>query len=76
MSLQEQEERRRQGLCFNCNKRYSRGHNCVCKRIFYIHGIELDLADDAIAGDDQNTETVMFSLHVVTGVAVCNTVQL
>jgi hypothetical protein len=76
MSLQEQEERRRQGLCFNCNKRYSRGHNRVCKRIFYIHGIELDLADDATAGDDQNTETPMFSLHVVIGVAVCNTVQL
>jgi hypothetical protein len=36
----------------------------------------LDLADDAAAGDDQNTETPVFSLHAVAGVAVCNTVQL
>jgi hypothetical protein len=31
------------------------GHNRVCKRIFYIHGVELDLADDATTTDDQNT---------------------
>jgi hypothetical protein len=32
--------------------RYMRGHNRVCKWIFYIHGVELDLADDATDGDD------------------------
>jgi hypothetical protein len=53
-----------------------RGHNRVCKRIFYIHGVELDLTDDATTGDDQNMETPVFSLHVVARLAVCNTVQL
>jgi hypothetical protein len=41
--------------------------------IFYIQGVELDLAT---VGDDQNMETPVFSLHVVVGVVVCNTVQL
>jgi hypothetical protein len=30
LSLPEQ-ERRRQGLCFNCNEKYTRGHNRACK---------------------------------------------
>jgi hypothetical protein len=76
LSLQEQEERHRQGLYFNCNECYTRGHNHVCKRIFYIHDVELDLADDATTRDDQNMETPMFSLHAIVGLAVCNTVQL
>jgi hypothetical protein len=29
LSKEEQEERRRLGLCYNCNEKYSRGHNCV-----------------------------------------------
>lgn len=29
-------ERRRKGLCFNCDKRFSPGHRC--KRLFYIEG--------------------------------------
>jgi hypothetical protein len=35
-------ERRRQNLCFNCNERYSRGHNRFCKRIFFLDGVEID----------------------------------
>jgi hypothetical protein len=76
LSMQEQEERRRQGLCFNCNERYTRGHNRVCTRIFYINGVELDTADESATGDDPDTETPVFSLHAVAGVLVGNTVQL
>jgi hypothetical protein len=36
----------------------------------------LDLVDDATTGDDQNMESPVFSLHAVTGMAMCNTVQL
>ncbi|WVZ58041.1 hypothetical protein U9M48_008353 [Paspalum notatum var. saurae] len=31
LSPDEMEDRRRQGLCFNCDEPYSRGHNRVCK---------------------------------------------
>lgn len=35
LSQEEQAERRHLGLCYNCNETYSRGHNRVCRRIFY-----------------------------------------
>jgi hypothetical protein len=38
LSIEEMAERRRLGLCFNCNDKYSRGHNRFCKRIF-VEGV-------------------------------------
>jgi hypothetical protein len=52
LSLEEQAERRRLGLYFNCNEPYTRGHNRVCRRIFYLHGVELTAAAEEPAGDD------------------------
>jgi len=76
LSQAEQDERRQLGLCFNCDEKYTRGHNRVCKRLFYIHGV--DLGDDDDTGDTSEpaAETPVFSLHVVAGMPVCNTVQL
>lgn len=76
LSLQKQDERRRLGLCFNCNEKYTRGHNRVCKRIFYINGVDIEAADDVVAEDSPDTEMSVFSLHAVAGVAACNTIQL
>jgi hypothetical protein len=45
-------------------------------RIFYINGVELDTANESATGDDPETETSVFSLHVVAGVLIGNTVQL
>jgi hypothetical protein len=42
----EQEERRRKGLCYNCDEKYTRGHNRVCQRLFLLEGIEEDDVDD------------------------------
>jgi hypothetical protein len=69
-----EEERRRLGLCFNCNKKYTWGHNRVCRRIFYIGGFEI--GDEARDVDDPGPEAPVFSLHVIARVAVGNTVQL
>ena len=74
LSLPEQEERRRQGLCFNCNERYTRGHNRVCKRIFFINGVDITTAEDAAAEDAPDAEALVFSLHAVAGVPICNTI--
>jgi hypothetical protein len=74
LSRSEQEERRRLGLCFNCNEKYTRGHNRVCRRIFYISGFEI--VDEAGDADEPGPEAPVFSLHTITGVAVGNTVQL
>jgi hypothetical protein len=70
----EQEERRRLGLCFNCNEKYTRGHNRVCRRIFYIGGFKI--GDEAGDADEPGPEAPVFSLHAIAGVAVGNTVQL
>ena len=67
--MEEQAERRRLGLCYNCNEPYSRGNNRVCHRIFFIDGFEL-------AEAEVGEEAPVFSLHVVAGVAVASTIQL
>jgi hypothetical protein len=69
LSTEEQAERRRLGLCYNCNEPYSRGHNRVCRRIFFIDGVEL-------AEDEAPEEAPVFSLHAVVGVPVSSTIQL
>jgi hypothetical protein len=68
LSREEQAERRRLGLCYNCNEPYSRGHNRVCRRIFHIAGVELD-DDDNAGHEEPATESPVFSLHAVAGVA-------
>ena len=44
LSPAEQLERRRQGLCYNCDEPYVRGH--VCQRLFYLEAA--DFLDDDI----------------------------
>ena len=74
LSTAEQAERRRLGLCFNCDEKYTRGHNRFCKRIFFIDGVEIEAADDPAAQGD--TEAPCFSLQAVAGVPVADTMQL
>jgi hypothetical protein len=72
-------ERRRLGLCFNCNEKYTRGHNRFCRRIFFLEGVEIDdAADDGAATADAagETEAPVFSLHAVAGVAIGKTMQI
>ena len=44
----EQLERRRQGLCFNCDEPYMPGH--VCPRLFYLGAADYIEEDAAAAG--------------------------
>ncbi|WVZ81753.1 LOW QUALITY PROTEIN: hypothetical protein U9M48_029095 [Paspalum notatum var. saurae] len=62
-SRPEQEERRRQGLCFNCNEKYTRGSST-------------STVSSSPPTPQPPTEAPVFSLHVVAGVAVSNTIQL
>jgi len=70
----EQEERRRLGLCFNCDEKYSRGHNKVCKQLFFVDSIADEEDDDVDAASE--TETPVFSLHALAGVPVGNPILL
>ena len=74
----EQEERRRKGLCYNCDEKYSRGHNRVCQRLFLLEGIE-DEDDDELpaAAEDCGPENApVFSLQALAGVSFADTMQL
>ena len=59
LSQSKMEERRRLGLCFNCNEKFGRGHNRVCKHIFL-----LDLAEADEDDDPEQTGTVVDSLLI------------
>ena len=36
LTPQQMDERREKGLCFNCDNKYSKGHKCSEKKLFYI----------------------------------------
>ena len=36
LTPQQLDERRARGLCFNCDNKYSKGHKCNEKKLFYI----------------------------------------
>jgi hypothetical protein len=76
LSKDEQEERRRLGLCFNCDEKYSRGHNRTCRRIFYVEGVQLETDDDAAAAAEPEGDAPVYSLHAVAGVSGFDTLQV
>ena len=72
----EQEEIRRLGLCYNCDEKYGRGHNRVCKKLFLLDCIVEDDDVEAAGEETAETETPLFSLHAVTEVATAETMQI
>ena len=36
MTPQKLEEKREKGLCYTCDSKYTKGHKCVEKKLFYI----------------------------------------
>ncbi|WVZ63880.1 hypothetical protein U9M48_013475 [Paspalum notatum var. saurae] len=78
LSQVEQEDRRKRGLCYNCDEKYTRGHNRVCQRLFLLECVEADDDDDAPAAEEEAgaEDTLVFSLQAPTGVSPAATMQL
>jgi hypothetical protein len=74
LSTEEMVDRRRQGLCFNCNEKYTCGHNRFCRRIFFIDGVEIDDATNMT--ETVETDAPSFSLQGVAGVAEADTMLI
>ena len=36
LTLEQLEEKREKGLCYSCDNKYTKGHKCVEKKLFYI----------------------------------------
>lgn len=67
-------ERRRQGLCYNCDEQYVLGHKCP--RLFYLEVADFD--EEAPADDNPSAEEQppLISLHAITGVRAENTMKI
>lgn len=48
-----------------------RRHNRVCRRLFYIDDVEIADTNNTTAGDEPDTEALVFFLHVVACVPRC-----
>ncbi|KAI4330765.1 hypothetical protein MLD38_029019 [Melastoma candidum] len=73
----EQEERRRLGLCYNCDEKFGRGHNRVCKRLFLLEGMVEDEEEVPESTEEVIAEgSPHFSLHAIAGVPFGSTMQL
>jgi hypothetical protein len=72
----EMTDRRAQGLCFNCPKKFSREHTktCTMKGIYLL---ELDtIVPSRDEGGESYAEDVEISLHALTGLSTSHTMQL
>jgi hypothetical protein len=50
---QQLEERRETCLCFNCDTKYSKGHKCGEKKLFYIDCEEEEVDDQEPSQDEE-----------------------
>jgi hypothetical protein len=66
---QQLEERKEKGLCFNCDKKYSKGHKCGEKKLFYID-CEEEEEEEQEPSQDENVEAI--SSEELTPTISCN----
>ena len=49
---QQLEEKRENGLCYNCDRKCTKGHKCVEKKLFYIEYEEEEEKDQEISKEE------------------------
>jgi hypothetical protein len=57
LTPQQLEERKPKGLCFNCDSKYSKGHKCGEKKLFYID-CEEEEEQEQEPSQDENVEAI------------------
>jgi hypothetical protein len=73
LSPTEMIERRRQGLCYNCDEQYTRGYKC--QKLFYLEVTDFD-EDTSMAQAQPEDEEPLISLHALTGIRTDDTLQI
>jgi hypothetical protein len=69
LTPQQLEERKEKGLCFNCDNKYSKGHKCGEKKLFYID-CEEEEEQEQEPSQDENVEAI--SSEELTPTISCN----
>jgi hypothetical protein len=79
---QQLEERKEKGLCFNCDSKYSKGHMCGEKQLFYID-CEEEEEQEQEPSLDENVEAIlseeltpMISCNALAGIITPQTLKI
>ena len=67
LTPQQMDEKRSKGLCFNCDGKYSKGHKCGEKKLFYI-----DCEEDEEKEKETLEEKEQETLEEITPTISCN----
>jgi hypothetical protein len=71
LTSQQMEERKEKGLCFNCERKYSKGHKCGEKKLFYIDCEEEEEQEqEKEPSQDENVDAISF--EELTPMISCN----
>jgi len=52
LTPQQLEEKRAKGICYNCDRKYIKGHKCVEKKLFYIDCEEKEEKDQETSKEE------------------------
>ena len=73
-------DRRRQGLCYNCDEQHVHGHKC--QRLFYLEVTDFDDIEPPLPEKEQPHDQVpdelspLISLHEIAGIRTEDTMQV
>ena len=74
---QQLDERRAKGLCFNCDRKYSKGHKCGENKLFYIECDEEEQKDqEPPQGEELEVITPTISCHALVGINTPQTLKI
>ncbi|XP_059441736.1 uncharacterized protein LOC132174039 [Corylus avellana] len=76
LSPAEMQDRRAQGLCFNCDEKFVPGHRC--KKLFLIEGVYADEEnwEEVDVFEERRAEEPIISLHANTGTPTSQTMRV
>jgi hypothetical protein len=77
LTPQQMDERREKGLCFNCDNKYSKGHKCGERKLFYIDCEEEEDQELEPSQDLELEETTpTISCHALVGINTPQTLKI
>jgi hypothetical protein len=83
ISQTQMEDRRKKGLCYNCDAKWKYGHKCQNPKLFLLEGLEelednptLETENEDLMDFSYDEEKPEISLHAITGSNHPNTMRL
>ena len=77
LTLQQMDEIRAKGLCFNCDNKYSKGNICSDKKVLYIHNEEEECQELELLQDIYLEETTpMIYYHELASISTPKTLKI